>query len=148
MAVQPHPKPDIILHASCVALGDCAVLVRGASGSGKSSLALELLSRGATLVADDRTCLRKTQRGLIAYAPDRLLGLIEARMVGLLQAAVAAPTPVTLVVDLDQTEAKRLPDPRFCDLLGHSVPLLHKAETPHFPAAILQYLRGGPWKET
>ena len=69
------PDPHDILHASCAAFGEKAVLIRGASGSGKSALTLELLARGANLVADDRTCLRMTSRGVIAYAPHTLLGL-------------------------------------------------------------------------
>ena len=45
--------PDTI-HASAVALGPVGLLIMGASGSGKSSLALELMARGAKLVADDQ----------------------------------------------------------------------------------------------
>ncbi len=142
------PEPDEILHASCVALQDKAVLIRGASGSGKSSLTLELLTRGAMLVSDDRTCLIKRERGVVAYAPALLLGLIEARGVGILRADSAAPSPIALVVDLDQTETERLPDAQTCDLLGQQLPLLHKANEPHFAAAVLQYLRAGRWTQS
>lgn len=139
------PDPHDILHASCAAFGEKAVLIRGASGSGKSALTLELLARGANLVADDRTCLRMTSRGVIAYAPHTLLGLIEARGIGILHAEKAQPTRVALVIDLDRTETERLPRARSCDLLGQTLPLLHKINGPHFAAAVLQYLRAGPW---
>lgn len=122
--------------------------MRGASGSGKSSLVLELMSRGAGLVSDDRTCLRMSTNLVVAFAPDPLLGMIEARCVGLLRAKPAAPTPVTLVVDLDEVETDRMPEQRRCNILGQSIALLHKAETPHFAAAVLQYLKVGPWTET
>ena len=47
--------PDIVnIHASCVAVRGEGVLILGASGQGKSDLALRLIDRGATLVADDR----------------------------------------------------------------------------------------------
>lgn len=139
------PEPDEILHASCAALNNTAVLIRGASGSGKSSLTLELLARGAQLVSDDRTCLIRRERRVIAYAPDPLLGLIEARGVGILRADSAGPSPVALVVDLDQTATERLPVPQSCDLLGQQLPLLSNANEPHFASAVLQYLRAGPW---
>ncbi|WP_342351761.1 HPr kinase/phosphatase C-terminal domain-containing protein [Pseudooceanicola antarcticus] len=131
------------MHASCVALQGRAVLILGASGSGKSSLALELMSRGAALVADDRVILTREGSRLIARAPETLSGMIEARGVGLLGAAPAGPQPVQLVVDLDQTEENRLPPHRSTNLLGLSLTLLHNTDTAAFAAAILQYLREG-----
>lgn len=137
--------PEAILHASCVALADKAVLIRGASGSGKSALALELITRGAKLVADDRTCLSCADGAVFAFAPQSLLGMIEARCVGILKADPAPPTQISLVVDMDQVETDRLPPERSCDLLGQELPLLHKVASAHFPAAVTQYLLSGPW---
>lgn len=137
----------MVLHASCVAIEDRAVLILGASGRGKSGLALQLMSLGARLVADDRTCLdlRQGPKGqcLIADAPDALRGLIEARGVGILKAEATGPVPVALAVDLERSEDSRLPPSRSLDLLGMSVPLVHMVDSPAFPAAILQYLRHG-----
>ncbi|MBM3488544.1 MAG: hypothetical protein FJX67_18250, partial [Alphaproteobacteria bacterium] len=42
------------LHATCIAVDGIGVLVRGASGAGKSDLALRLIDAGARLVADDQ----------------------------------------------------------------------------------------------
>ncbi len=42
-----------IIHASAVAIGGRAVLLTGASGSGKSELAWALCREGASLIADD-----------------------------------------------------------------------------------------------
>lgn len=148
MAPDIHPAPDLIIHASCASLQGRAVLITGPSGSGKSSLALELMSRGAALVADDRTCLRTAPRGLIAYAPQSLLGIVEARGLGLLRAEPSAPCRVHLVIDLGQQEGERMPPPRTCDILGCSLPLLHDPQTPSFAAMVSQYLRCGPWTET
>ncbi len=140
-----RPAPDLIDHASCVALQGHAALIRGASGSGKSALALKLMALGAALISDDRTCLRSTKRGALAYAPPQILGRIEARGVGILQAQPAAPAIVRFVVDLDQIETERLPDPKTVDILGYSCPLLHKVDSDHFSAAVLQYLKAGRW---
>ena len=62
-----YPKPEI-LHASCVTDGVSAVLIVGPSGSGKSALALELMSREAALIADDRTIVELTEGGEIGRA--------------------------------------------------------------------------------
>lgn len=132
-----------IIHASCVALNGRAVLIIGASGSGKSGLALQLLAFGCDLIADDRTELRLTEQDLWVLAPQKLAGLIEARHMGLLKADFLDRARLQLVVDLDRTETTRLPEPKSIDLLGKSLPLLHKVETAHFPAAILQYLKAG-----
>ncbi len=136
------PAP-LILHATCVALNDRAVLITGASGSGKSALALQLMAAGGTLVADDRTELVSDGATLTASCPTPLRGLIEARGVGLLRADPAGPVQVTLAVDLDKTETDRLPPQRSVIYAGVPIPLLHKVESGHFAAAILQYLRAG-----
>ncbi|MGB5558400.1 MAG: HPr kinase/phosphatase C-terminal domain-containing protein [Paracoccaceae bacterium] len=132
-----------ILHGSCVALGPAAVLILGASGTGKSALALELLSRGAVLVADDRTVIRSRDGALFASCPSAIRGRIEARGVGILAAETVASARVALAVDLDQVEDQRLPPDRCLTLEGVALPLLHSTVHGHFPAAILQYLRGG-----
>ncbi len=56
------------VHASAVKVGDRAVLIRGASGAGKSRLAFDLILAGragqipeAVLVGDDRVHLRASQ---------------------------------------------------------------------------------------
>lgn len=131
------------IHASCVALGPTAVLLMGASGSGKSAMALELISRGAILISDDQTILAETDHGLRASCPRPLQGLIEARGVGVLKANHQTSAIVRLVVDLETEEPDRLPPEREINFLGHRIPLLHTPCYAHFPAAILQYMRGG-----
>lgn len=131
------------LHATAVALHGRAALMIGASGSGKSTLALEMMARGATLVADDRVLLSLEMDTVLLSCPDALRGLIEARGVGLLHAEHQSPAPLRLVIDMDQTETRRLPPDRDITYFTKTFPLLHKVETQHFPAAILQYLRHG-----
>ena len=130
------------IHASCAAYGPAAVLIIGASGSGKSALTLELISRGAILVADDRTMLTNDSGELQAACPLPIRGKIEARGVGLLAADFQCSATVRFVVDLDKIETDRLPTLREIELLGINLPLLHTPEMAHFPAAILQMLKG------
>lgn len=143
--MSPPGETETILHASSVAVGPRGLLITGKSGSGKSSLALDLMAIGATLVSDDRTHLRRTPEGALTLHPaPNIAGLIEARGVGLLRAQFVAGVPLAAMIDLDQIEAERLPERREVELLGVPVPLLHKPGTPSLAPALLQYLRGGP----
>lgn len=137
----PADDPPLNLHATTVAWAGAAVLILGASGSGKSALGLALMAWGCALVADDRTLIRRQGASLIASSPARLMGRIEARGVGLLPAAALPCARLVLAVDLDQTETARLPHPRRAAFLGLELPLLHKPESSLFAAAILQYLK-------
>ena len=131
------------LHASCVACDRRGVLIVGSSGSGKSSLALSLMGMGRTLVSDDRTDIALMDGWPVASAPAQLRGVIEARGVGLMAAECIASARLSLVVDMDAVEAQRLPPERTYSLLDQKLPLLHKVESPHFSAAVKQYLLGG-----
>lgn len=132
------------LHASAVADYGLGVLITGPSGSGKSALALQLMSMGAQLVADDGVLLSRAPDGrVLARAPAAIRGLIEARGIGLLRAGAVDDVPLALVVDLSQVETQRLPPERTTLVLGTELPLLHKVASPHFPAAIRQYLACG-----
>ena len=75
----------LILHATTVSVAGRGLLILGPSGAGKSALALELISRGAVLVADDRTQVVVEGDTLTASVPTAIAGLIEARGVGLLR---------------------------------------------------------------
>ncbi len=139
---RPQTSPTEILHASCVAVAGRAVLIRGASGSGKSGLALQLMGMGASLIADDRVEVWRAGDTLMADAPDRLRGLIEARQVGILRVDPAGPHPIALCIDMDEAETTRLPEHRQITLLDQPITLLKKSALPHFPATIIAYLRG------
>lgn len=133
----------ITLHASAVASGSRGVLITGASGTGKSSLALQLMAFGADLVADDRVELTpQDTTGLLMMAPDALSGIIEARGIGLL-AAKPVEAYAVLHVDLDHAETDRLPLKRSKVIGGVAIPSLHRVESPAFPAMVLAYLEGG-----
>lgn len=131
------------LHASCVAFAGKAILIRGASGSGKSGLALQLMAMGARLVADDRVELSVADGTVHAEAPQSLPQLIEARGIGLLNADICATAQLHTVVDMNEIETERIPERRHTDLLGVRLPLLHKVESPYFAAAMRQYVLFG-----
>ncbi|HEV2748852.1 MAG TPA: HPr kinase/phosphatase C-terminal domain-containing protein [Allosphingosinicella sp.] len=97
------------LHASCVAKGGRAMLISGASGSGKSDLALRLIDRGAKLVSDDYTVVQRVEGRLLASAPKTIAGKMEVRGLGLVEMEPVRDVPVCLVIDLARG-ATRIPD--------------------------------------
>jgi len=113
------------IHASCVAVGGRAVLLAGRSGAGKSDLALRLIDRGAVLVSDDYTLVRRTAAGLLASPPATIAGQIEVRGLGVLPLPYLAEAPVALLIDLDQPVSRMPADPLQSRLIaGVAVPLL------------------------
>lgn len=134
---------SLILHASCVALEGQGLLITGTSGQGKSALALQLMAFGAQLVADDRVLVQLLHGELVASAPEPIRGLIEARYMGLLQAQIRSPVPVTALVDLDETETERLPVRHTTQLLGQEIVRVRRVDGAHFAPALMQYLRCG-----
>jgi HPr kinase/phosphorylase len=85
------------MHGSCVSKDGNAILMVGPSGSGKSDLALRLLSRGFELVADDQVDIA----GGIASCPPELAGLLEVRGLGIVRLPHRAEARLVLVVELD-----------------------------------------------
>ncbi|MEW5728822.1 MAG: HPr kinase/phosphatase C-terminal domain-containing protein [Pseudomonadota bacterium] len=120
-----------LVHATTVEIDGHAVLLRGASGSGKSDLALRLIDGGAVLVADDQTELVSEGGRLFAGVPAAIAGLLEVRGLGILRVAHRDRVPLALVVDLvPAREVERLPEPQSAVFLGVTVPLarLHAFE--------------------
>jgi len=131
------------LHASAVAVDGRGVLFLGPSGAGKSALALDLMSRGAVLIADDRTILECSAGVLMASAPATIRGRIEARGVGILAAAYGGPAPISLAVDLARPAEGRLPPRDAVSFLGVRIELICAGGTANLAPALMQYLKGG-----
>ena len=119
-----------LIHATAVAIGGRAVLLTGASGRGKSDLALRLIDRGAVLIADDQVRLDDALR---ASPPPTLAGLIEVRGVGIIALPWVEGVAVALIADLDAVP-ERLPEPMTRLLLGRAVAVValaaHEASAP------------------
>ena len=103
------------VHATCVAYGERGILITGASGMGKSDLALRMISQAivlprrvgsaqravtARLVADDQVILTRAAGRLTARAPAVLAGLIEIRGLGIVEIDSVAEVQVQLVAEL------------------------------------------------
>ena len=108
--------PGATLHATCVLIGEAGVLIRGASGAGKSALAHMLIEevalRGgfARLVCDDRVRVWRRNGRLLARPIPPLAGRLEVRGVGLLSLPHEPGAVVRLIVDCLGETPTRLPE--------------------------------------
>jgi HPr kinase/phosphorylase len=108
------------VHASAVALDESGILIRGASGAGKSSLALALVEAGrhrgdfARLVGDDRVLVRIINGRALIGPHEKLSGLAEWRGIGLIEQDFENKIVLALIVDLESPEfyaaRQRLPE--------------------------------------
>lgn len=119
----------MILHAGLLALYNGGrwrgVLVEGASGAGKSDLALRALSEGFRLVADDRTVVWASGGSLFGRAPQALQGMIEARGLDVVRTGAIDQTRIDLVARAAAPEdVERIPERQVVDYAGLSVPLI------------------------
>jgi len=94
-------------HGVFMEISGLGVLIRGAAGIGKSEVALELITRGHRLVADDAPCFTARGEEVTGSCPDRLFGLLEVRGIGILDIrelfgsnALKARKYLRLIVDL------------------------------------------------
>ncbi len=112
--------PTTTVHGVFMDVLGLGVLLTGDSGLGKSELALELISRGHGLVADDAVELSRTAPNMIeGYCPPLLQNLLEVRGLGLLdirtifgETSVRRKMKLKLIVQLVRSNAdafERLP---------------------------------------
>jgi serine kinase of HPr protein (carbohydrate metabolism regulator) len=110
------------IRGTTVAIAGRGVLLRGASGCGKSDLALRLIDRGAILVSDDYTEVRVERGRILAAAPATIAGKIEVRGVGIADMPPASDIPLCLVAELDRVP-ERLPEgAAYADVAGVAIP--------------------------
>lgn len=112
-----------VRQSTCVLVQGCAVLIDGQPGSGKSSLALALIDRGAMLVGDDGVTLDLRDGVLWASPPPNTARLIEIRNVGL-ASLPAGLGPVGLVIRLDTAAPRFIDGPGTEEIMGVRVPLV------------------------
>jgi serine kinase of HPr protein (carbohydrate metabolism regulator) len=157
----PHPQAAAAIHASCVLIGEGAVLVRGEAGAGKTGLCLALLAaaraRGlfGRLVADDRVLIEARSGRLVARPHRAVAGLIERRGLGLTPAIHEAAACIRLVVDLVAEPPERLPEPQdlVVEIAGVTLPRIaamggeEAAGAEGLVLAALVLFGDEPWRE-
>ena len=119
----------MILHAGLMALRFGGrwrgVLIEGASGSGKSDLALRLMDAGLRLVADDRVLIWSCQGRVYGRAPAPLARLMEVRGHDVLSFDALRFCAIDLIVRPGVSE--RMPQQAFARLLDCDVAMCEAA---------------------
>ena len=110
--------------ATAVEIGGRALLIEGPPGSGKSSLALALIDRGARLIGDDGVMLEVSGRQLLTHPHPETRGLLEVRGLGLLRFEHCESAPVALLLALDHEAPRFVEAAERAERLGITLPLL------------------------
>ncbi|MGY6710137.1 MAG: HPr kinase/phosphorylase [Rhizobiaceae bacterium] len=139
------------LHATGLVAAGAGVIISGGSGSGKSSLAFELVERGrqsgrfSRLVSDDQIFLNSAGGRLIMRAPTPIAGLAEIRGYGVAAVDHEPASVVDLMVELvPPEEAPRHRRDKIRDLHGVAISCLELPERDSAGSAraILAWLAG------
>ena len=108
--------------ATCVAIDGRGVLIEGEPGTGKSSLALALMDRGAKLVGDDSLLIGERDGKLWAHPHPATKGLLEVRNLGLLPQPVLEEVVIALVLRLDDAAPRFVDEAEICTIFGIPLP--------------------------
>jgi len=107
-------------HACALKINEIGILIKGKSGSGKTSLMLGLLERAklenlnACMIADDQVFLKRNTNSLIANAPEATAGLVELRGYGIMKKPHQHSCEIKLIIDiLEDEKIDRLPEQKF-----------------------------------
>lgn len=116
--LEDHLVPSTHLHGVLLEIYGLGVLLIGGSGVGKSECALDLITRGHSLVADDRVTIKRYPDGdLVGYCEEPLRHHMELRGIGIINvqdlfglAAVRERKTVDLVIELEHWEPGQVYD--------------------------------------
>jgi HPr kinase/phosphorylase len=107
--LEDHLVPSTSVHGVLLEIYGLGVLLLGQSGVGKSESALDLITRGHSLVADDKVQIKRYPNGeLVGYSEGPLRHHMELRGIGIINvqdlfglASVRERTTIDLVVELE-----------------------------------------------
>lgn len=110
-SLEKHLAEDLTLHGGLLEMYGSGVLIKGESSVGKSETALDLITKGHRLVADDVVDLIKIDNQLFGTCPENIRHFMEIRGIGILDikrlygvGAVKLDTKVDLVILLEKWE--------------------------------------------
>ena len=124
---------DRTVHANCLIVGTCGLLIRGDAGSGKSFLTEFLINAArakgnqGVLVADDRVFLKNDRGQVIASVPETIAGKLEVRGFDLVETRFEGRARIHLLVDLvPLVTMERLPEDAVMakEIAGHKLPVV------------------------
>ncbi|MDY0236086.1 MAG: HPr(Ser) kinase/phosphatase [Gudongella sp.] len=106
--------PQVTMHGVMLEVFGIGVLIIGKSGVGKSETALDLITKGCRLIADDLVEIRRVEDVLRGSCPELIRYFLEIRGVGILDieriygiGAVKQFDYLDLVIELEEWEDKK-----------------------------------------
>lgn len=131
--LEDHLVPSTSLHGVLLEVYGLGVLLIGESGVGKSECALDLITRGHSLIADDRVQVKRYPNGeLVGFSHGTLRHHMELRGIGIINihdlfglASVRERAVIDLVIELEHWQTGRS-----YDRLGLDESLFDILETP------------------
>jgi len=133
--------PEVSVHGVLMDVFGVGVLIIGKSGIGKSECALDLISKGHRLVADDLVIIKKKKDILWGTSPRLIHNFIEARGLGIVNikdlfgvSSIRDKKRVDLVVNLIRLEEEKFERISFggkvFELLDVKIPMIEIPVTP------------------
>jgi HPr kinase/phosphorylase len=127
--LEDHLVPSTRVHGTLLEIYGLGVLLIGSSGVGKSEAALDLVTRGHSLVADDRVAVKRYPSGeLVGYSDETIKHHMELRGLGIVNvkdlfglAAVRERKSIDLVVELEAWQEGKAYDRLGLDETVHSI---------------------------
>jgi HPr kinase/phosphorylase len=105
--LQENLAPHVTIHGVLLGMYGIGVLIKGESGIGKSECALDLITRGHSLISDDSVCIKKVGKRLEGHSPELTYEHIEIRGLGILNirdlfgvSAIARYKSIELCIEL------------------------------------------------
>jgi len=131
--LEDHLVPSTRIHGTLLDVYGLGVVLIGSSGVGKSEAALDLITRGHSLVADDRVSIKRFPNGeLIGSSEEPLKHHMELRGLGIINvkdlfglAAVRDRKPIDLVIEMEPWQ-----EGKAYDRLGLDETVYEVLETP------------------
>jgi len=118
-------------HACALEINNFGMLIKGKSGSGKTSLMLGLLEYcslrdlNAFMIADDQVLLTCNQNDLVATAPEVTAGMVELRGYGIIKRNNKPFCKIGLIVEIIEDEKiDRMPQQKYQILETQKLPLI------------------------
>lgn len=127
------PRSSLQLHGVLVRVDGTGVLLLGESGTGKSECALELISDGHQLVADDVVEVRRDGDRIVGTAPPLIRNLLAIRGLGIInvrevfgETAVESESRIDLCVEICDGPARHAVENTISEesILGCRIPKL------------------------
>ncbi len=128
--------PRTVMHGVLVEVFGVGILLTGKAGIGKSETALELITRGHRLVADDSVVIKNIGENITGKSPEKIQYFMEVRGIGIInvrtmygQSSIRPAKTIDIVVELvkwdDTKEYDRLGDIKdTTEILGIEKPKL------------------------